>query len=75
MTNCWIHGYGKYFDTRAFGAWAHRGGKILAEDCLFTQSGNILSLGVKNTVVEQSLHPEYIKYLGEKLTEKFDREV
>ena len=25
--------------------------------------------------IEQSLHPEYTKYLGEKLTEKFDREV
>lgn len=56
MRRCWVHNFGQVFDVRAFGAWAHRGGKILAEDCLFTQSGGLLSLGVKNTVVDLGHH-------------------
>ena len=56
MRRCWMHNWGRAFDVRAFGAWAHRGGKILAEDCLFTQSGGLLSLGVKNTAVDLGHH-------------------
>ena len=56
MRKCWIHNWGRTFDVRAFGAWAHRGGKILAEDCLFTQSGSLLSLGVKNTALDLVNH-------------------
>lgn len=45
MRRCWLHDWGSTFDVRAFGAWAHRGGKIVAEDCLFTQAGGRFSLG------------------------------
>lgn len=38
MRRCWVHDFGQAFDVRSFGAWAHRGAKITAEDCLFTQS-------------------------------------
>ncbi|MEG6501836.1 MULTISPECIES: hypothetical protein [unclassified Desulfovibrio] len=38
MRRCWVHDFGQAFDVRAFGAWAHRGARIIAEDCLFTQS-------------------------------------
>ena len=38
MRRCWVHDWGREFDVRAFGAWAHRGARIIAEDCLFTQS-------------------------------------
>lgn len=38
MRRCWIHDWGRTFDVRAFGGWAHRGARIIAEDCLFTQS-------------------------------------
>lgn len=38
MRRCWVHDWGSTFDVRAFGAWAHRGARIIAEDCLFTQS-------------------------------------
>lgn len=38
MRRCWIHDWGQAFDVRAFGGWAHRGARITAEDCLFTQS-------------------------------------
>jgi hypothetical protein len=38
MRRCWIHDWGQAFDVRAFGGWAHRGARIIAEDCLFTQS-------------------------------------
>lgn len=38
MRRCWIHNWGRAFDVRAFGGWAHRGGRIAAEHCLFTQS-------------------------------------
>lgn len=37
MRRCWVHDFGQTFDVRAFGAWAHRGARIIAEDCLFTQ--------------------------------------
>ena len=56
MKRCWIHNWGERFDVRAFGAWAHRGAKITAEECLFTQSGTILSLGIKNTIVDLANH-------------------
>ena len=38
MRRCWIHDWGRTFDVRGFGAWAHRGARIIAEDSLFTQS-------------------------------------
>ena len=38
MRRCWVHDFGQAFDVRSFGAWAHRGARIIAEDCLFTQS-------------------------------------
>lgn len=38
MRRCWIHDWGRTFDVRSFGGWAHRGARIIAEDCLFTQS-------------------------------------
>lgn len=38
MRRCWVHDFGQTFDVRAFGGWAHRGARITAEDCLFTQS-------------------------------------
>lgn len=56
MRRCWIHDWGRHFDTRAFGAWAHRGGRIIAEDCLFTQSSGLLGLGLRNTVVDLANH-------------------
>lgn len=56
MRRCWLHDWGRAFDVRAFGAWAHRGGRIVAEDCLFTQSGGILSLGLRNSLVDVSNH-------------------
>ena len=56
MRRCWLHDWGRAFDVRAFGAWAHRGGRIVAEDCLFTQSGNILSLGLRNSLVDVANH-------------------
>lgn len=56
MTHCWIHNWGRTFDTRAFGAWANRGGKIIAENCIFTQSGGRLSLGIKNTIKDIANH-------------------
>lgn len=56
MRRCWLHNWGRTFDVRAFGAWAHRGGRIVSEDCLFTQSGNILSLGLRNSLVDVANH-------------------
>lgn len=56
MRNCWIHDWGHTFNVRAFGAWANRGGRIVAEHCLFTQSGGRLSLGVWNTVKDIANH-------------------
>lgn len=52
MRRCWIHDWGRMFDVRAFGAWAHRGGRIVAEDCLFTRSGGLLGLGLRNTLTD-----------------------
>ena len=37
MRRCWVHDFGQTFDVRAFGGWAHRGARIIAEDSLFTQ--------------------------------------
>ena len=56
MRHCWIHDWGRAFDVRAFGAWAHRGGRIIAEDCLFTQSGGLLGLGLRNTLADIGNH-------------------
>lgn len=56
MRNCWVHNWGAAFDVRAFGAWAHRGSRIIAEDCLFTQSGGLFSLGVLNTLRDVGNH-------------------
>lgn len=56
MRRCWVHDWGRAFDVRAFGAWAHRGGRIVAEDCLFTQSGGLFGLGLRNTVVDVANH-------------------
>lgn len=38
MRRCWVHDWGRTFDVRSFAGWAHRGARISAEDCLFTQS-------------------------------------
>lgn len=38
MRRCWVHDWGQTFDVRAFAGWAHRGARIIAEDCLLTQS-------------------------------------
>lgn len=56
MRRCWVHDWGRAFDVRAFGAWAHRGGRIIAEDCLFTQSGGRLALGLRNSLVDVANH-------------------
>lgn len=56
MKRCWIHDWGQTFDVRAFGAWAHRGGCIVAEDCVFTQSSGRLGLGLRNTLVDLGNH-------------------
>lgn len=56
MRRCWVHNWGQAFDVRAFGAWAHRGARIIAEDCLFTQSGGRLGIGLRNSLVDVSNH-------------------
>lgn len=56
MRRCWVHDWGRAFDVRAFGAWAHRGGRLVAEDCLFTQSGSIFSLGLRTTIADIFAH-------------------
>ncbi|WP_298032474.1 hypothetical protein [uncultured Desulfovibrio sp.] len=56
MRRCWVHDWGRAFDVRAFGAWAHRGGRIMAEDCLFTQSAGLLGLGLGNTLRDVANH-------------------
>lgn len=56
MRRCWIHNWGRAFDVRAFGGWAHRGGRIAAEHCLFTQSGGIWSLGLRTTLRDIIAH-------------------
>lgn len=56
MRRCWIHNWGRAFDVRAFGGWAHRGGRIAAERCLFTQSGGIFSLGLRTTIADIFAH-------------------
>lgn len=55
MRRCWIHNWGRAFDVRAFGAWAHRGALITAEDCLFTQS-SFWGLGLRNTLADLGNH-------------------
>lgn len=73
MRRCWIHDFGQTFDVRAFGGWAHRGARIIAEDCLFTQSdlwpwgldiltaikdvGNHIGQAVKDNGLAALLHP------------------
>lgn len=56
MRRCWIHDWGQAFDVRAFGAWAHRSGRIIAEDCIFTRSGGLLALGLRNTLRDVANH-------------------
>lgn len=56
MRKCWIHDWGKAFDVRAFGAWARRGGRIIAEDCLFTQPRSFLPLGWRTLVQDMVGH-------------------
>ena len=56
MRRCWVHDWGRAFDKRAFGAWAHRGSRIAAEDCMFTQSGGLLALGLRDTVRDVAHH-------------------
>lgn len=51
-----IHNWGGAFDVRGFGGWAHRGGKIIAEDCLFTQSSGLLGFGLLNTFIDLANH-------------------
>ena len=53
MKNCWIHNWGETFDVRSFGSWAHRGGLIVAEDCVFTQNKNI---SIKNAIIDLANH-------------------
>lgn len=56
LRRCWIHNWGRSFDVRSFGGWAHRGGRLVAEECLFTQSGGILSLGLRTTLADIFSH-------------------
>ena len=56
MRRCWIHNWGRAFDERVFAGWAHRGGRLVAEDCLFTQSGGIFSLGLCATLADIFSH-------------------
>lgn len=56
MRRCWVHNWGQAFDERAFGAWARTGASIQAQDCLFTQSGSVLSLGLCRTIVDIFSH-------------------
>ena len=56
MRRCWVHDWGSTFAVRSFGAWAHRGGKIIAEDCLFTQSSGLLGFGLLNTFIDLANH-------------------
>ena len=49
MRKCWIHNWGHTFDVRAFGAWAHRGGKILAFEDYATLINAYPGLVVNNT--------------------------
>lgn len=43
MYDCMISGWGWHekFDTRAFGSWAHKGGRIYAKNCLFLNKGSV----------------------------------
>lgn len=56
MRRCWVHDWGGTFDVRGFGGWAHRGGRIIAEDCLFTQSSGLLGFGLLNTFIDLANH-------------------
>lgn len=56
MYRCWVADWGKHFNVRSFGAWAHNGGFIEARECLFTQSRGLSSLGLKNTIVDLANH-------------------
>lgn len=55
MRRCWVHGWGHSFDVRSFGAWAHRGGVILAEDCLFTQD-SFFACGLAESATDLANH-------------------
>ena len=47
MKNCLIRNWGApdRFDTRSFGAWAHKGGSITAIDCVFWQDKFLRPVG------------------------------
>lgn len=45
MRNCWVHNFGYTFDTRVFGAWAHSGASIYAQDVLYTQKSLMKACG------------------------------
>ena len=56
MRRCWVHDWGQAFNERAFGAWARTGATINASDCLFTQSGTRLNLGLLRTGIDVLSH-------------------
>jgi len=57
MKRCWIHNFGHKdaFDVRTFSAWAHRGGELTLEDCVFTQDSFFIS-GLLNTIIDIGNH-------------------
>ena len=61
MRSCWIHNWGETFDVRAFGAWAHRGGRIFADNCVFTQT-------YSPTIKERLL--DFGKHVGQAFNDK-----
>lgn len=63
MTRVWVHNWGNPFDVRSFGAWAHKGSKIVATDCIFTQS-KFFNLGFKNFFIDLANH------IGQSFNEK-----
>lgn len=57
MEECWVSDWGKPFDVRAFGAWAHKGGSITAKNCLFTRtSESKWALGFGTTIKDWFAH-------------------
>lgn len=58
MRRCWVHGWGvkdRFDGCRTFGAWAHDGASITAEECLFTQDG-FWQPGPLNMAVDMANH-------------------
>lgn len=58
MTNCLIENWGdpKYFTVRNFGAWAHHGGEIHCENCIFIQKGSIFKGGLVKFFIDLANH-------------------